>query len=150
MLHPEPNAIRTAMDRLEACVDEHDGPILDMGAPEIYREIQCETCETVACHGGWCYLAFDENSYWANNGTLKRNGHPISFKDGANGLAHLLGFNDMHELKAWAAENREQWGTPYGAEMFKSHRAFNGPQPATIHTIIAHWREVAHRIEAIQ
>ena len=78
-------------------------------------------CGTVACHGGWA-TEFDGFEEWSEG----RGCAWIDFSDGANYLAHLLGFDDWGDFVFWAKENPSLWGSEDGDCMFGGggYRAF--------------------------
>lgn len=165
--HPSPAAIRAAMDKLEAV------------APLIRAVDMCETrlvrarpeCGTVCCHGG-AYLfasyAAPDKLKWVADPDAGKGHRPHSqqyvegadFIDGALKLARDLGFtrpDDQEEwfserdaMIHWAEKNPDLWGNTAGFVMFASEAAFGKRyDELTLEDIIAHWRGVADRIEAL-
>lgn len=152
--HPDPAAIRAAMDKLEVVADKYDCAPVDMGVCDVSRSPECGT---VACHGGLYALAYlndsprvvwnadehcDETVFaWAS-------GEDIVWSDGATMLARDLGFFSIDGLTAWASTYPQVWGNNYGDCMFDSAGAFiEAGETLTVQDIIAHWRGVADRIE---
>lgn len=163
-IHPCPSNIRYAMDLLEAEIsnyhvgrDGNGGAYLMMADTGITRD----ECGTFACVGGWYALAsihhHNEPVYW--EGDLEEEGQSLSrgyayvgFREGADALAHDLGFKDSEDLTEWAIDWPEYWGNDFGGSMFHGVAAYAGtPSPANgpgIVDVIAHWRGVADRLEA--
>lgn len=162
--HPDPAAIRAAMGRLERVVDARRFPRLDMLTMGLKQRVLFgRECGTTACHGGWYALAViaemtDAPVEWIPAPGLgfrqmalasRRPGAEgcISWKSGAIQLALDLGFADIEELLWWARKYPSLWGNDWGFEMFIDVRAFG--RRRTIRGVIAHWREVAERLEAL-
>ena len=70
-------------------------------------------CGMVACHGGWA-TEFDGFKEWSEG----QNCTNIVFLEGAEYLAHLLGFDYQYYFRIWAQKNPKLWGAEYGHCMF--------------------------------
>lgn len=100
--------------------------------------VECDVhiCGSPMCHAGW--YAFSQ----VNNASR--------FEDGAERMAHDLGFDMIYDLKDWARENPLLWGNENGIFMFRDPSAFESkdrPEGATSLSDIAdHWEEVSDRL----
>ena len=78
-------------------------------------------CGMVACHGGWA-TEFDGFEEWMRN----HGGGYVYYRDGADYLAYLMGFDDLAAFWIWAYKNPKLWGYQHGDSMFggSGYRAF--------------------------
>lgn len=155
MYHPDPEKIRTAMDRMERAVDASECPKLAMRMGHIEQrpvEVAYETvrCGTFACVGGWYALATIRHNDWPHawkGGTAKMLRVPIEpgecgdldydypgtrgvgyDRDGAQVLARDIGFPHRQALERWGADNPDLWGNKCGELMFSEVCAYR-PDP---------------------
>lgn len=118
---------------------------LDMNNPWVNSRIETHDyeCGTTHCHGGWYAIASCDLS--------KR----IDFRTGGDQMAMDLGFSDINALQRWAMNNRDVWGNDYGHNIFSHKRAFTNPTcrpdgAENVDEILAHWGEVADRLEKLE
>lgn len=110
---------------------------------EISVQNEDHACGTVHCHGGWFAVGFCDlsNPY-------------ITFLNGGEEMAHVLGFKRMDDLQVWASENPKLWGNRRGDGMFAERAAFRSsdrPRGASnLQHIIDHWTEVYERVKALE
>ena len=151
--HPDPGAIRAAMDKL-SIINERESTSVNMGETEVIKH----SCRTIACHGGFYLLASvidNKVATWEKRphdvaDTLRINKQFAGFHEGAEMLAADLGFGSRELLEEWADHYRSLWGNRCGKNMFDSAHAFGKYEvQVTLADIIAHWRGVADRIEAL-
>lgn len=149
--HPDPKAIRDAMDRLEtemAYQQELTGKpgYVLMDNSKITRT---SLCGTLACFGGWNLLAnqdrfvADQTDYFKADvtvfwyqfdpdegrqtlaytfeGQTNDSEIPVDYEDGAEILARDLGFDERSDLELWAHYHPELWGNACGRRMFGHH-----------------------------
>ena len=162
--HPMPSAIRLVANRLESMI-----PQALNGNVKMYEPTICKTtneCETQACHAGFYELEnalrntdkyfFDPvqsgnndqnflHKKWNEDTTAL-----VTWKDGANRMAHDLGFDSKEDLEEWAMSNPVLWGNEKGYDMFESVDAINSECGIIkLSEIVSHWRDVAERIEKL-
>ena len=124
---------------------------------------EAHPCRTVACHAGWYAYARTTETRWENpvNGEerlIDAEGNPVTFSDGMDLLAIDAGFEFAEgepgdALAEWAHRNPDQWGNPFGREMFGSVNAFLKPGFVSIplpdlRLIADHWQGVYKRLAA--
>ena len=155
MKHPTPQAIREAMDRMEAAaLKAHGTGLVAMNYGTIQQgdglyidETHIDVCGTVACHGGWYALAALDGLEWENPIPGEKGAAPdylirspeecgytgyiASYAWGADKLAQdLLGEgSSQYDLQDWAHENPHLWGNEWGNDMFSGQSgpcAFGG------------------------
>lgn len=70
--------------------------------------------------------------------------------EGEDAIACVLGYDDVVDLRRWAAQNPETWGNEYGDLMFELDVAYGvaGADPLAIEDVARHWLGVAERVEA--
>ena len=119
-------------------------------------------CGTYACHAGWfMYAHMEDNTpgtwtcYQDVNWYKGRNGSLVSFDDGANCMATIMGFTDTgcmtpaEALEQWAANNPDIWGNRHGRAMFYSAAAFDPAYSGfdmPLRTVADHWKGVYERL----
>lgn len=103
----------------------------------------CEhQCGTVHCFGGWFAVAL------LHEKQIK--GH-VSYGEGADKMAQMLGFEWGYYLKKWATRHIRLWGNSYGYNLFCDELAFYHPTrrphgAKTVADIINHLEEVQQRL----
>ena len=165
-VHPSPEAVRLAMSRIECAMAVHGG---DGEAPMDRGIVHRQECRTTACHAGWYALGrlmdhpairwrHDETFYKDPGETmmaLRRDGTVthLMYHEGAHMLARDLGFMNSPALRGWAERHPEVWGNRHGKRMFAGDGAlaFGKPPfaPVLVSEIVAWWRGVADRLDAV-
>ena len=165
-VHPSPEAIRLAMSRIERAMEVHGG---DREAPMDWGIVHRHECRTTACHGGWYALGrlIDHPAIrWCHDKTfykdpgetmmaLRRDGtvSHLMYHEGAHMLACDLGSMNSPALRGWAERHPDIWGNRHGERMFAGNGAvaFGKPAfaPALVSEIVAWWRAVADRLDAV-
>lgn len=122
-----------ACDRLNAVAVAHPIRRVGMGAITIgkmKRDVRDEYCQTVACVGGWYWLACYPDSEFTQEPGY---GFPVvhtargvirEFTSGADLLARHLGFGNQAMMEDWAAENPDVWGNDDGCDLFCTTEAY--------------------------
>jgi hypothetical protein len=114
------------VERLRAVAS--DGRLCDM-----HKTVINPNCNTPGCHAGWAAIA------------LGAKGN--SFQVGMKALATHLGFLNLIELRAWAKNNPDIWGNPYGKFMFQDGYAFGQKSNVfSVDVLINHWQAVGERL----
>lgn len=119
----------------------------------------CQTvCGTVACHGGFAYLALhEEERTFKDFGTIDvqylfKDTQTVGFTDGANDLAKFFGFKSHVHLEGWADNHPELWGNKQGDEMFSAHGyvafgfTFKTQEQCDLLAVANHYRKVAKNL----
>lgn len=159
--HPNPAAIREAVDKIRQTVEASEGESeLEMSATVIRRN----ECGTVACVCGWYVLAWLQDKgitygwadyeYYPDHKALCHTGGAsdgaiVGWEAGASLLGQALGFPTVRGIETWAAAHPELWGNLNGKLMFDDDAAYVPEgEDATIEEVMNHWLGVADRIEA--
>lgn len=103
----------------------------------------CE-CGTIHCHGGWFAIA----------ASLHLNNY-VSYLDGAEEMASILGLKNYSGLVYWARANPSIWGNDDGFGMFCCQYAFYNPEKRrngaeNLQHIVDHWQEVHDRLVILE
>ena len=163
--HPTPNNIRMVANKLERMIPETRQGNINMRECDIYKEP--DACGTIACLGGFYALehalenkdnydfipcsANEKSVSYLHKKPIRCSSDPIEWEDGAERMAHDLGFGCREELQIWASTHPDLWGNECGDHMFMSGSAF-GEKDSLIKLldIVLWWRRVADRIEKVE
>ena len=162
--HPTPSNIRMVAKKLERMIPETRQGNINMRECDIYKEP--DTCGTIACHGGFYAVqhalenkdnydfipcnANEKSVSYLHKKAIRYFADPIEWEDGAERMAHDLGFGCREELQIWASTHPDLWGNESGHHMFISESAFNEESSLIkLENIVKWWRQVAARIEKI-
>lgn len=132
-MHPTKQQWQTVIDNFEKVLplSEREGSGLNMIEGAVNDG---HVCGTIHCVGGWYAIATE----------IHRN-RLVNYNDGADGMAHDLGFEHHFDLEKWAHENAEIWGTEYGREMFCSRQAYGISRNDGLREIIEYLKGVRDR-----
>ena len=84
---------------------------------------------------------------------LHSSGRGIEYNAGTEEMAKALGFTGERELRDWAFDNPDIWGTSHGHKMFFSEKAFRcreGYPSLTLECIIEQLKQVATALEIME
>ena len=132
--NPTPAACYDVAAALENALKKYPDMELNMVEPIVQADHH--PCGTIHCHAGAYLIGAQE---------LEK-GKSYDFKQGAELMAHNLGFTSKDALSLWADKNPKIWGSIFGRGMFSYSRAFN--RAWNISQIAEWWRNVGIRIEA--
>jgi len=136
--HPLPEAIYLAVEAVEKTLSAsilNNRKRFDIGQFKVNIGYDCGT---IHCAGGWFAVALCD--------TQKE----ISFTDGADIFASIIGMKDRWSLRRWAHNSPSIWGNTNGFELFDKNIAYADKGKIgsrTMQDVLNHWRRVAQRIE---
>jgi hypothetical protein len=140
MKNPTVKQVAFVIDKLKLVREQAcEEGALDMAALNVYDEEYEYECGTVHCVGGWYAVANLDREFIDNK---IKNGR-VEYDDGAELMAHDLGFDSYWALGGWAFDNPKIWGNEGGFEMFESASAYDN---AGFDGVIAQWELVKQNL----